>query len=154
MKRIPLKGEQLGTLAHMLRRVDFFSPLTVGDMDQVLPYIMSETFAPGENIFAQGEPGDAFYIVETGKVEVWLKRGFFSFSKMVAQLGPGDIFGEMALISTDPRNATVTCAEATKLFVLVAADFQFVLKKNPQTAAEMQRIAERRKFRDAHLTNQ
>jgi CRP-like cAMP-binding protein len=151
MRKLKTGDAELGVLAHMLRRVDFFSPLTVGQMEEVLPYIMVESFDAGETIFSQGEAGDAFYIVYTGKVEVWIKKGFLSFSKIVASLKPGDFFGEMALISKDPRIATVTAAEPTELFVLVASDFKFVLAKNPQAAAEMQRIADRRKFTSTHI---
>ena len=68
----------------------------------------------------------------------------------VAQLEAGTFFGEIALISKDPRNATVVCDEPTELFVLVSGDFRFILEENPHTAAEMKRIAERRKFETAH----
>lgn len=150
MKRLKLGDAEVGTLAHMLRRVDFFSPLTVGDMEHVLPFVLMESFEAGETVFKQGSAGDAFYIVESGKAEVWVKKGFFSFPQIVATFGPGDFFGEMALISTEKRTATITCVEASRLFALVAADFQFVLKKNPKAAAEMERIAARRKFSSAH----
>ncbi|MBI3554249.1 MAG: cyclic nucleotide-binding domain-containing protein [Elusimicrobia bacterium] len=151
MRKLKVGDAEIGILAHMLHKVDFFSPLTVGQMEQVLPYILVEAFDAGETVFKQGAPGDAFYIIYTGQVEVWFKKGFFSLSKIVATMNPGDFFGEMALISRDPRSATVACVEATQLFVLVAADFQFVLKQNPQAAAEMDRIAARRKFNTSHL---
>src|SRR5579884_2164697 len=134
----------------MLRGVDFFAPLTVGQLDSVLPHIRLYAFDPGETVFKQGDVGDAFYIVYKGKVSIRIKKGLFSFTKTVATMGEGAFFGEMALVSQAPRSATVVAEDAAQLFVLVAGDFQFVLSQNPGTAAEMKRIADRRKFESAH----
>lgn len=141
---------EVGILARMLRKIEFFSPLTVGQLEKILPYIMLYRFEAGETVFKQGEAGDAFYIVYKGRVGVLLKKGLLSFSKQVAELSEGDFFGEIALISNEKRGATVKCSEACHLFALVAADFQFILKENPATAAEMQKIAARRKFASSH----
>lgn len=150
MRKLTLGDAEVGLLARMLRKVDFFAPLTVGQLDQVLPHIRLYEYDAGEPVFRQGSPGDAFYIVYKGKVSIRVKSGFFSFTKTVAALGEGAFFGEMALISSDPRSASVICETPTQLFALVAGDFKFVLSGNPATAAEMLRIAERRKFETAH----
>jgi CRP-like cAMP-binding protein len=150
MQKLAIGDTEMGLLARMLRKVEFFAPLNVGQLDQVLPHIGLYEFAAGETVFSQGSPGDAFYIVYKGKVSIRVKKGLFSFQKAVASLSEGAFFGEMALITTDMRSASVVCEEATQLFVLVAGDFKFVLAGNPATAAEMQRIAERRKYESAH----
>lgn len=137
-------------LARNLHKVEFFTPLTVGQLELVLPYITLYGYDSGETVFRQGEVGDAFYIVHTGEVAVQLKKGFFSLAKTVATLGPGDFFGEIALVSRTPRTATVSAQEPTQLFTLVATDFEFVLKQNPAAKAEMERIAARRQFDSAH----
>jgi trk system potassium uptake protein TrkA len=150
MQKLELGDAEVGILARILRKVDFFSPLTVGQLDQVLPHVRLYAFDAGETVFKQGEAGDAFYIVYKGKVSVRIKKGFLSFSKTVAALGEGSFFGEMALLTKEPRSATVVSEEPTQLFVLIATDFQFVLQENPATASEMKRIADRRKFESAH----
>ena len=150
MQKLEIGQAEVGVLARLMRRVDFFAPLTIGQIEQILPYIMLYSYGAGENVFKQGEAGDAFYIVYKGKVAINLKKGFLSFSKQVAQLGEGDFFGEIALISREKRGATVTCLEPTQLFVLVAGDFEFILKQNPQTAAELKKLADRRKFASEH----
>jgi CRP-like cAMP-binding protein len=71
-------------------------------------------------------------------------------SKAVATLGPGQFFGETALVSNEPRNATIVCVEPTLLFTLMATDFAFVLRENPAAAAEMKSIAAQRKFVSEH----
>lgn len=146
MERLTVGDAELGILARMMRKVDFFAPLTVGDLETILPAIMLYSYGGGETVFAQGDKGDAFYIVYNGKVAVRVKAGWLGFNKTVKELGPGEFFGETALLSSDPRNATVRCVEPSQLFVLVSADFQTVLKRNPAAASEMHRISERRKF--------
>lgn len=151
MTRLEIGTPELGILAGMMRKVDFFTPLTVGQLEKVLPAVLLFEYGPGETVFKQGQAGDAFYIVYQGKVDVSISAGFLGFSsKKVATLGPGAFFGEIALISADPRTATVRCAERSLLFTLVASDFKFVLGENPNASEEMRRIAERRRFETSH----
>lgn len=149
MKKLDIGAPELGVLAHMMRKVEFFQPLTVGQLDKVLPAVMLYSYETGETVFRQGQKGDAFYIIYKGKVDIRLKR-FLFLKKTVAQLKEGDFLGEIALISDEPRTATVVAAEPTMLFTLVADDFRFVLKENPAAAEEMKRIAARRKFASSH----
>jgi CRP-like cAMP-binding protein len=151
MERLEVGASELGVLAHMLRKIEFFTPLNVGQLDKVLPHVRLHAFAAGETVFRQGDAGDAFYIVYNGSVAVRLRRLLF-LSKTVAALGVGDFFGEIALISTEPRTATVVAAEPALLFTLIADDFKFVLHENPGAAQEMKRISVRRKFDAAHFT--
>ncbi|MBI4347666.1 MAG: cyclic nucleotide-binding domain-containing protein [Elusimicrobia bacterium] len=146
MEKLTMGDAEFGLLARVLRKVDFFAPMTIGQMEKVLPYIMLYSYKPDETVFKQGSIGDAFYIVHQGRVCVRIKKGFFSFSKTITTLGPGDFFGEMALLSSDPRSASVVALEPTRLFVLLQADFQFILKENAAFAEEVKKIAARRKF--------
>lgn len=151
MVKLSVGDAEVGQLARMLRRVDFFAPLTVGQIDTVLPHIRLFGYDAGESVFRQGEKGDAFYIIYTGSVSIRIKPGFFSLTKTVNRLAAGGFFGEIALISDEPRTASVLCDEPSQIFVLVAADFAFILKENPAAAEEMGKIAARRKFDTAHL---
>lgn len=145
MRQLQIGNPELGELARMLRKVDFFAPLTVGQLEEVLPRVMLFSGDPGETVFKKGTVGDAFYIVYKGRVEVRLPKLVFLSTK-VADLGPGSFFGEMALISSEPRTATAVCAEQTLLFTLLASDFKFVLDQNPAAAGQMAQIAAQRKF--------
>jgi CRP-like cAMP-binding protein len=151
MERLTVGAAELGILAGIMRKVKFFSPLTVGQLEKVLPHVMLCSYAAGETVFKQGTAGDAFYIVYKGKVDVKLKRMIF-LSKTVATLGEGDFFGETSLLSKEARNATVTCAEPVMLFTLLASDFAFILHENPAAAAEMLSIATQRKFISSHAS--
>lgn len=145
MKKLDIGATELGLLALMLHKVDFFAPLTIGQLEQVLPSVMLYAYEAGETVFSQGRKGDAFYIVYKGRVDIRLKQ-WVVLSKKIATLKEGDFFGEIALISDEPRTASVVAAEPTMLFTLIADDFKFVLKENPAAAEEMKRIGRRRKF--------
>ncbi len=149
MKKLDIGPTELGLLAHMLRKVEFFTPLTVGQVEQILPAIMLYSYEKGETVFSQGQKGDAFYIIYRGSVEIRLRK-WLVLSQTVATLKAGDFLGEIALISDEPRTATVVCAEPTLLFTLISDDFKLVLSENPAAAAEMARIAARRKFASSH----
>lgn len=152
MKQIEIGATELGLLSRMLRKVEFFTPLNVGQLDRVLPTVMLYSYEKGETVFSKGRKGDAFYIVYQGSVEVRLPR-WLVLSKTIATLRSGDFFGEIALISDEPRTATIVAAEPTLLFTLLADDFKFVLQENPGAAEEMKRIGARRKFSTSHQSD-
>ena len=151
MQNLAITDAAVAALARILHGIEFFSPLTVGQIDQVLPHIRLFSYAAGDVVFKRGDAGDAFYIIYRGKVSVRVKRGLFDAAKTVALLEEGMFFGEMALISKDPRSATIVCEGPAQLFVLVAGDFKFVLEQNPGAAAQMKKISERRRFDSSHL---
>jgi len=149
MKKLQIGSAELGILAHMMRKVEFFTPLTIGQLEKVLPAVMLYAYDTGETIFSQGQQGDAFYIIYKGSVDIRINQ-WLVFSKKIAALKEGDFFGEIALISYEPRSASVVAAEPTMLFTLIAGDFKFVLQENPAAAEEMKRIGARRKFASDH----
>lgn len=74
-------------------------------------------FEPGEIIFNEGDTGDFLYIITQGEVEVYNRKGH------LANLGPGQYFGEMALLREAKRNATIKCTKATNVLALSKKDF-------------------------------
>lgn len=89
----------------------------------------SITLQPGQVLFQQGEAGDCAYFIRTGAVEVL--RGDGGKETVVARLGPGEYFGEMALLSNEPRNATIRASEACSLSVLGKRNFKTLLEALP-----------------------
>jgi CRP-like cAMP-binding protein len=75
--------------------------------------------AEGETLFRQGDPADTAYIVESGRIRIrGLRKGV---QLELAELGPGELFGELALIDSGPRTADATALEPTTLYVVTRA---------------------------------
>jgi rhodanese-related sulfurtransferase len=78
----------------------------------------------GDEVVKQGDPGDAFYLILEGQAEVWQQGIYDDEQKQVATLGPGDSFGEEALVLKGTRNATVRMSSKGRLLSLAKSDFE------------------------------
>jgi CRP-like cAMP-binding protein len=91
------------------------------------------TYASGESIVKEGSTGTALYVVLSGRVAV--ERG----GRQVGELGPGDFFGELALIEEEPRSASVNALEETECLLFPAWEFRALLDEQPQIAVAIMR---------------
>ena len=148
-----LSNEEFKWLHGALRKIAFLSVLSVGEVDRLTSYIFKKTYKKKTTLFNQGDPGDFFYILYSGNVSVWAskKGGKKSF---IAQLKPGDYFGEMALISGDPRNAAIIADTDAELFLLFKNDFNSLVRDNPGLEQKVKEVIERRQAqRSMELSN-
>jgi hypothetical protein len=100
-----------------LSRVPMFAPLSVAAKEFVASSLIPLTASPGTEIIRQGDGGDRFYIVVEGEAEV-TRDG-----RHIVDRGPGEYFGEIALLRSVPRTATVTARTPTELYGLDRDDF-------------------------------
>jgi len=133
-------------LRHVLQNTYFFQSLKMNELDELIGHLRMIRVQKGYEIIKQGDPGDAFYLIASGKVSVWLKKGFKRGK--VAELLADDFFGEMALISNEPRSATIIAEDVTELFILQKYDFDKILMKNPAIAQELKRAYQERKAKN------
>ncbi len=105
-----------------------FALLEPDRMYALLARMTEKTYALGEDIIVQGEKGDYYYIIKSGRVAVLQKRKGEQEAKQVAVLGEGDAFGEEALIREEPRNATCRAIELTEVYALDKMDFAQILQ--------------------------
>jgi len=124
-------------LRHVLQNTYFFQSLKLNELDELIGHLRMIRVQKGYEIIKQGDPGDAFYLIASGKVSVWMKKGFRK--SQIATLQTDEFFGEMALISNEPRNATVVAEDVTELFILQRYDFDKILMKNPVIAQELKK---------------
>ena len=89
----------------------------------------AKVFRQGEVIFKQGDPGEHMYIIQSGKVEVYLSSP--KGDQTLAYYGPGDFFGEMAIIDKASRSANCRAAEETRLILLDERTFDLHVQSNP-----------------------
>ena len=101
-----------------------------------------EHFAPGQDVFRQGDLGDRLYIILSGEAEVRRMDG--AEETVLARLGPGQCFGEMALVNRTARNATVRCATAVDALSLPNKDFAVLAANLPELRQSFERLARER----------
>jgi CRP-like cAMP-binding protein len=95
-------------------------------------------FQPGQIIVTQGTPGQAFYLILGGRVEI--VRGNTS----LGAFGPGDFFGEMSLLDQAPRSATIRAIDETQCLMLSGWDFKSLLERQPSIAIKLLEVLSRR----------
>ena len=104
-----------------------------------------EEIEPGQVIFRQGEEGDCAYFIREGEFAV--VRTEDGAEKVIARLSAGQYFGEMALISDAPRNATVRAVTPAKVAILGKANFLSMLKVMPSTQQDIMKTVNQRAMR-------
>jgi ATP-binding cassette subfamily B protein len=125
-----------------LRGVPLLAGLEEADIATLAALARPQHCAPGEDVVRQGEVGDRMYVVDSGRFDVLVAgpRGEYP----IETLDVGDFFGEMALLSDAPRNATVRAATPGRLFTVTYADFSSLLQRHPTMRAEVERVVEAR----------
>jgi putative peptide zinc metalloprotease protein len=107
--------------ADLLRRMPLFAELGAQQIQLVAAQLREELFEPGATIVRQGEIGETFYVIEKGRVQVSLNQ--HGKERVVTQRGPGEYVGEIALLLSVPRTATVKALAPTRMLVLDQGDF-------------------------------
>lgn len=112
----------------LLRQIPIFRPLPPGALDQLASSLIPTTATAGTEIVRKGGHGDRFYVVAAGEVEV------VGLGEEVATLGPGEYFGEIALLRDVPRTATVRAKTVVELYALERDEFLSAITGHPASA--------------------
>ena len=100
------------------------------------------TFQPGDIIFCEYEPGDNFYLIQSGRVQIVKILG--DIEKNIDILQPGEIFGEMAILEEAPRSATAVAIDKVKALEFNRQNFEILMKGNPQIAFKLLKLFTKR----------
>jgi CRP-like cAMP-binding protein len=113
----------------LLRSVPLFSELTEEDMASLARLTTRRRYPKDTVVFFENEEGDFFFTIVQGRIKVTI-LGDDGREIILSVLGPGDFFGEMALLDNEPRSATAIAAEDTELLSLHRTDFQSTIGAN------------------------
>ncbi len=120
----------------LLDRVPLFFDATYEDLEPIAEMLSAKQYAAHEVVIRQGDPGDAFYIIQSGKLQVWQSEGDGD-PVQVQSLGPGQFFGETALVTNAPRNATIITETPSMLLLLGREDFDTLVKHHLEFAQQI-----------------
>jgi trk system potassium uptake protein TrkA len=131
----PLAQDPAGQLLEALRRVDFLAPLSVDELDRVARGVVVHRRKAGDVLFRKGESGETFYILLSGEVAL---EG--DGKQVVEGVKAGGFFGEIALLTGEPRLTTAVVQSEAELAYIGREDFQQIVMANPAVAVAMSRI--------------
>jgi hypothetical protein len=140
-------GESMKTLPTLslmerilfLRRVPLFSSLPATDLKQIAAVMGESLFTNGETIVTEGEPGDEMFIIVSGEVRVLMAAQDGS-DKEIVRRKPGEVVGEMAIISQEPRMATLVAAGEVRTLSIDRRQFEGILRMRPDTSLAVMRV--------------
>lgn len=122
--------------ADSLSRIPLFKRLTSDELEQLAKEVDQVLFDADETIFNEQDKGDALYVVEAGSVRIWVLDEDVK-SVTLAELKPGEFFGELAVLDRGPRSTNATAIVETTLHRLSSDDFQKFLMEHPDVAIDV-----------------
>ena len=133
------KDSREKSVLETLSQTHIFGNLSKRELGLVMQTIHVRDYAPGENIFSQGELGIGMYIILQGKVDVFSSGPTArEETRLVTQLQPGDFFGELALVEQQGRrSATAIASTDTSLIGFFKPDLMEILERQPQTGSKI-----------------
>ena len=129
----------------LVKTVPLFSPLTSTELEKIAEECFFHDYGSQERIVTQGQRGDTMYIISTGSVAVSIGTPNAQ-TPPLATLNAGDFFGEMALLTGEPRAAHVTAITDVVLLVVPKQALQLILSARPEVAAEIATIVQNRRL--------
>jgi CRP-like cAMP-binding protein len=133
----------VGASTDVLQRVPLFSGLKEKQLKGIAQAMAERTFAAGEEITKEGEISVGFYVIDGGQANVTMN------GEDVGKLGPGDHFGEIALIAETPRAATVVAETELHCYGMTSWDFRALVERNGEIAWEMLSSIARKLYENA-----
>lgn len=127
------------SIAQTLKSIPYFESLNDLELRQLIEIGQVQTLNPQEVLFRENDPGDALYLVLSGGVQVYTEK----LNRVLRELAPGQVFGELALLLGAPRSASVRALEKTLLFVIRHEHLERLLRQHPDFQADLLQALER-----------
>jgi CRP-like cAMP-binding protein len=133
-----LRGSETNAIVGMLQKAPLWSGLNEKELKVIARSFKELKYESGDIIVRKGEAGVGFYLMAEGTVEVR------SDGKVLSRLGPGQFFGEMALLDGQPRSADVVALEPSKCLALTSWSFKSIVSNHPKMALKLLEESTRR----------
>ena len=145
------------SLAEVLQNIPLFQDLTPKELRVLERLVHIRTYETGEAVFMETEPGAGIYVIRSGRVDIVLNYNT-PHPLMLAELEPGDFFGEMALLGYTTRSATAVTRAPSELIGFFHPDLMEILNVHPSMGAKIslglaRTLAERLRYTNGQLRN-
>jgi len=121
-----------------LRRIPLFAELSTADLRRLADIAEERTFADGEVISSEGEIGDELHLLLAGTVAVTRADG--GSASTVARRGPGDVVGEMSILTRNPRVASLVAEDDVRTIRIARRDFESIIRERPDVSLALMRV--------------
>jgi CRP/FNR family transcriptional regulator len=122
--------------AGLLARVGVFSELGRPELGQVAEVAVPRSFAAGEVVFREGDESNTAYVVRSGHARA-IRQHSDGRILTLANFGPGEVFGELAMFDSDRRSATIEAIDQLDLLAILSADMQRLMREHPDIAVKL-----------------
>lgn len=146
----PVSGARQPIVPLSLARVGLFEGLSQTELERLAALTKRRRSRKGLPIFREGDPGAALYIIESGEVKISVTSEDGK-EFVLALLGPGDFFGDLALVDGEPHSADAVAREECSLLLLRREDFQRYLASRPEIAMHLLGVLSRRLRRNTTM---
>jgi CRP/FNR family cyclic AMP-dependent transcriptional regulator len=142
-------------LSNILRTIPLFADLTQKELKVLEESVHRRTYQAGETVFVETEPGAGMYVIESGHIDIVLQHKSEK-RILLAELDPGEFFGEMALLGDTTRSATALARDRAELIGFFHPDLLEIIKLHPQIGARIalglaKTLAERLRYTNDQL---
>jgi len=131
VRKMKLSRSEDDLVVEMLEKCSLWSGLDTQDLKAIVKVSKQQKFQSGKTIVKKGDEGTGFYLVLDGAVEIR------SDGKILSKLGPGQFFGEMSIVDTQPRSADVVVVEPSRVLFLSSWSFKSLISERPRIAVKM-----------------
>ena len=121
-----LGPEEIATIRLVLKRISFLDSLKLDELDELIGHMDKRPFKAGEVIIKQGDRGETFFSLASGGVGVFKDK--FLSRKRISSLAPGSYFGELTVLDSEPRSASITCESAVRTLRLEQQDLYDLMR--------------------------
>src|SRR5215467_2331750 len=148
-------GTRKESLAETLQNIPLFRDLSIKELRILERVVHIRTYDAGEPVFVETEPGAGMYMIRSGRVDIVLQYKS-ERQRLLAELEPGDFFGEMALLGDTTRSATAVARERSELIGFFHPDLIDIISLHPSMGAKVsfglaKTVAERLRYTNSQL---